>query len=66
MFPLISYVPNSEKGQLKIFEYILKHLAGMDITPDYDCICAGNRNLTFGATRDSLGGKAILKRKAIF
>ena len=60
------YAPNSEKGQVKVFKKISKHLADIDITPEYKFICAGDWNLIFDATRDSFGGKAVLKRKAIF
>ena len=38
----------------------------MDITPEYKFICAGDWNIIFDATRDSFGGKAVLKRKTIF
>ena len=58
--------PIQRKGQVKIFKEISKHLADMDITPEYKFICAGDWNLIFDATRDSFGGKAVLKRKAIF
>ena len=34
------YAPNSETGQVKIPNDISKHLANMDITPDYKYICA--------------------------
>ena len=51
---------------MKIFKDISKHLADMDITPDYKYICAGDWNLTFDASMDSFGEKAVLKRKAIF
>ena len=35
------YAPSSEKGQVKIFKEISKHLADMGITPEYKFICAG-------------------------
>ena len=60
------YAPNLEKGQVKIFKEISKHLADMDITPEYKFISAGAWNLIFNATRDSFGRKAALKHKAIF
>ena len=60
------YAPNSEKGQVKIFKEIFQHLTNMDITPEYKFICAGDWNIIFDATRDAFGGKAVLKRKAIF
>ena len=60
------YAPNSETGQVKIFKDISKQLADMDITPDYKYICAGDWNLNFDASMDSLGEKAVLKCKEIF
>ena len=60
------YALHSEKGQVKIFEEVSKHLTNMDITPDYKFICAEDWDLIFDATRDSFGGKAVLKCKAIF
>ena len=60
------YAPNSEKGQVKIFKEISQHLTNMDITHEYKFICAGDWNIIFDATRDSFGGKAVLKRKAIY
>ena len=60
------YAPNSEIGQVKIFKDISKQLADMDITPDYEYICAGDWNLIFDASMDSFGEKAVFKCKAIF
>ena len=60
------YARNSEKGQVKIFKEISKHLADTDITPEYKFICLGDWNLIFDATRDSFGGKVVLNRKAFF
>ena len=60
------YAPNSEKGQVKIFKEISKHLADMDVIPEYNFICLGDWNLIFDATRDSFGGKVVLNRKALF
>ena len=36
------YAPNSEKGQVKIFKEISKHLTDMDITSEYKFVCAGD------------------------
>ena len=51
---------------MEIFKDISKHLADMDITSEYKYICGGDWNLIFDASMDSLGGKAVLKHKAIF
>ena len=45
---------------MKIFKDISKHLADIDITPDYKYICARDWNLIFDALKDSFGGKAFL------
>ena len=54
------YAPSSEAGQVKIFKDISKHLANIDIIPDYKYICAGDWNLIFDAWMDSFGEKAVL------
>ena len=46
------YAPNSETGQVKILKDTSKHLADMDISPDYKYICAGDWNLIFDAFID--------------
>ena len=61
------YAPNTENGQIQTFKEITNHLVEMIfllILNTY--ICAGDWNLIFGATMDSFGKKAKLKRKAIF